>query len=201
MSVERGELVHALVPFARAAGGRPSGSIGGIFIIPNATFFAELILFMLVLGIVAKWILPSIQQALTDREQTVRGGLHAADEGRVESERLERERLVVLEGGREEARRLIDEARRRADGLREAARARADAERHQRLGQALASFEAERPLLRADALRGVGALVAVAAEQVLGGPVDMGHHVQVVDAAVEAQAAAGVSSGVSGAAE
>ncbi len=193
MSVVRGELVQAVVPFARAADSKSSSSSGGIFIVPNATFFAELILFMIVLGIVAKWILPPIQKALADRQEAVRSGLHAADEGRVESERLERERVALLEGARDEARRLIDEARRHADGLRDAARARAEDERHARLASALAAFDAERPLVRAEAMRGVGQLVETAAGQVLGSPVDLARHAHVVEAVIDS-----LSAGVAG---
>lgn len=197
MSVVNGGLVAAALPLVRQASGnsKTTSSSGGIFIIPNYTFFAELILFVLVLGVVAKWILPPIQKTLDERQQRVRGALQAADEDRAESDRIEREREAVLDGARSEARRLMEEARRRAEGLREAARTRAEEERQRRLGDALATFEAERPLLRAEAMRGVERLVVTAAEQVIGAPVDPRRHMGVVDAAIEAVASAGQTAG------
>lgn len=197
MSVVNGGLVAAALPLVRQAAGnsKTTSSSGGIFIIPNYTFFAELILFVLVLGVVAKWILPPIQKTLDERQQRVRGALQAADEDRAESDRIEREREAVLDGARSEARRLMEEARRRAEGMREAARARAEEERQRRLADALAAFEAERPLLRAEAMRGVERLVVTAAEQVIGAPVDPRRHMGVVDAAIEAVASAGQTAG------
>lgn len=197
MSVVNGGLVAAALPLVRQAAGnsKTTSSSGGIFIIPNYTFFVELILFVLVLGVVAKWILPPIQKTLDERQQRVRGALQAADEDRVESDRIEREREAVLDGARSEARRLMEEARRRAEGLREAARSRAEEERQRRLAEAVATFEAERPLLRAEAMRGVERLVVAAAEQVIGAPVDPRRHMGVVEAAVEAIASAGQTAG------
>ena len=42
--------------FASAAGAN-SGN-GGNFLIPNGTFVVELVIFLVVLGVIAKWILP-----------------------------------------------------------------------------------------------------------------------------------------------
>ena len=180
-------LVAAL-PLVRASvqtSSNTSSSSGGIFIIPNYTFFVELILFVIVLVIVAKWILPPIQAALDERQRTVRGALQAADEDRVESDRIERERDAVLDAARSEGRRVMEEARRRADGLRDEARVRADEERQRRVSEALAGFAAERPALRAEALQDIDRLVVAAAEQVLGAPVDIRRHAGIIDAAVE----------------
>ena len=82
--------------------------LAGVFIVPNWTFFVELILFVIVLGVVAKWILPPIQAALDERQQAVRGSMRAADEHRDEAHQLDQERGVVLEGARGEARRLLE---------------------------------------------------------------------------------------------
>src|ERR1700678_683478 len=78
-----------------------------IFIVPNGTFFAELILFIVVLGVVAKFILPPIQQAMDERAKTIRAALQASDEGHVEAERLRTERIEVLTSARSEARSIL----------------------------------------------------------------------------------------------
>ncbi len=50
--------------FASAAGG--SSGNGGNFLIPNGTFVVELVIFLVVLGVIAKWILPPLQASGRD---------------------------------------------------------------------------------------------------------------------------------------
>lgn len=158
--------------------------LAGVFIVPNWTFFAELILFVIVLGVIAKWILPPIQAALDERQQAVRGSLRAADEHRDEAHQLDQEREGVLDGARGEARRLLEQARSRAAELREAARADAEAERGRRLAAAQQVLDAERPLLRVAAMQDIDRLVADAASRVLGVPVDIERHRELIEAVV-----------------
>ncbi len=158
--------------------------LAGVFIVPNWTFFVELILFVIVLGVVAKWILPPIQAALDERQQVVRGSMRAADEHRDEAHQLDQERGVVLEGARGEARRLLEEARSHAAELREVARAGAEAERGRRLAAAQQVLDAERPLLRVAAMQDIDRLVVDAASRVLGVPVDIARHRELIEAVV-----------------
>ena len=74
-----------------------------IFLLPNATFFVELILFLVIFGVVAKVILPPIQAAMDERARTVRAAQEASDEGQAEAERLVETRVEVLERARAEA--------------------------------------------------------------------------------------------------
>ena len=80
-----------------ASAGAASSGNGGNFLIPNGTFVVELVIFLVVLGIVAKWILPPLKAG-----RPRRGGRgftsrsHSAEEARAESQNLLAERDRVL---------------------------------------------------------------------------------------------------------
>jgi F-type H+-transporting ATPase subunit b len=41
---------------------------GSNFLIPNGTFFVVLIIFLIVLGVITKWVVPPISKVLAERE-------------------------------------------------------------------------------------------------------------------------------------
>ena len=77
-----------------------SSSSNSIFLIPNGTIIVELVIFVIVFGIVAKFILPPLQRVMAERETTIRSALEASDEGRHEAERLEVEAGALLSAAR-----------------------------------------------------------------------------------------------------
>ncbi|HTW99395.1 MAG TPA: F0F1 ATP synthase subunit B [Acidimicrobiales bacterium] len=153
-----------------------------IFIVPNGTFFVELIIFIVVLGVMARFVLPPIQRVMSERETRIRAGHAAGDEGRAEADRLARERTQLLDGARSEARGLIEAASRAADAAFEDARRRGSAEHDRLLEEARPGLEAERQRLE-DSLRvRLGDLVVGAASQVIGERVELSPHRALVDA-------------------
>lgn len=86
----------------------------GNFLVPNATFIAELIAFVLILGIVAKYILPRLQGPLRERQELIRQQMQDADDAKT--------RLAEAEKKYQEA---LNEARTEAAQIRENARAEA----------------------------------------------------------------------------
>lgn len=163
-----------------------------IFLLPNGTFFIELILFIIVLAIVAKVILPPIQRTLAERERIVRSSLQAGEEGRAEAERLVAEREALLARARTEARARFDEVAQENEARRAEARQRAEAERARLVDEAIGQLEAGRQAARAAVLRDVGDLAVAAAARVLGRPVDPARHQAVLDeAAAEARSPKG----------
>lgn len=82
------------------------------FLIPNATFFAELIIFLIVMFIFFRFIVPPIRQALRDRNDMVTR--------QVEESRKASETFAAAEKRHQEA---LAEARAEAGSIRDAARA------------------------------------------------------------------------------
>jgi F-type H+-transporting ATPase subunit b len=158
----------------------------GNFLIPNATFFAELIIFLIVFGVMAKWVLPPLQKAMADRAAGIRSEIHAAEAARAEAEHFSAERRQVLADARLAARGIVDEAARAAEEVREQARQRGQAERDRRLNEARSVIALERARARSEVSSQLGALVVAAAEAVIGSSVDPERHRSVINEAIAA---------------
>jgi F-type H+-transporting ATPase subunit b len=98
----------------------------GNFLIPNGTFIAQLIAFLIVLGVLWRYVLPPVNKAMTQRQETIKAQL---EEGRQASERLKQAEA--------DYRKALDEARTTASGIRDQARADAAAIREEMLAQAI----------------------------------------------------------------
>lgn len=82
-----------------------------IFLIPNGTFFVELIIFVIVLLVLGWYVAPAVAKALHDREEMVK---REAQESRQATERLaqaEQRYAEALAGARAESGRIRDAAR------------------------------------------------------------------------------------------
>lgn len=116
------------------------------FLIPNGTFFFEVLCFLVVLWILGKKVLPRINTMIESRQQTIRQQFEDAEKARAEAEKAQREYTEALAETRKEISRLreeanaekaqiIDEARsearRQAEELLEANRERLNTERQQ----------------------------------------------------------------------
>jgi F-type H+-transporting ATPase subunit b len=155
------------------------------FLLPNGTFFVELVLFIIVLGTVAKFILPPIQRVIAERAARVRAAQETSGAGQHEAAELEAERIAVLETARSEARSALEQAARTVDQLLAEARARGQEAHDRDLAEARPRLEVERRNTL-DALAGnLGPLVISAAERVLGGTIDGSRHADLIDAVAD----------------
>jgi F-type H+-transporting ATPase subunit b len=96
------------------------------FLIPNGTFFFVLLIFLIVLGVIAKWVVPPISKVLHEREAMVQktaednrraAQLRAAADAdyRKELGAARREATNIREQARAEGRKIVDDARARAN--------------------------------------------------------------------------------------
>lgn len=153
-----------------------SSSSSNNFIVPNATFFVELILFIIVLGIVAKFVLPPIQKVMRDRDESVRKEQDSAESARREAARLEADRLKALADARAKAREILQDASREVDDLVHDARARGQEEHDRRVQAASEGIDEERDRVRGELLARAETLVVEAAERIVGGDLDSSRH-------------------------
>ena len=77
------------------------------FLVPNATFIAELIAFVLILAILAKYILPPIQKATRDRQAMIARQVADADEARKQLAEAQRTVEDLKAQGQEESARIV----------------------------------------------------------------------------------------------
>ncbi len=164
---------------------------GSIFLIPNGTFLAELVAFLLVLAVFAKWILPYLRRMMREREEHIRNSIDAAEQARVDAAATARERHEALDAARQEARQIVEQANEVAEQLREEARERGEAEYERLLQAARAEIELERQRARDEVMNEVGDLVLRAAERVIGEGLDDARHRALVDEAIIAAQSGG----------
>jgi F-type H+-transporting ATPase subunit b len=95
------------------------------FLIPNATFFAELVAFLLILGVIWRYIVPFVGPRMEARQNAIKQSLEDAEAARVklaEAQSAYQEALTearaeaarIREGARAEAQRTIEELRTQA---------------------------------------------------------------------------------------
>jgi F-type H+-transporting ATPase subunit b len=165
------------------------------FLVPNGTFLAELVLFIIVLGFIAAFVLPPIMKVMRERDETIRGGLSAGEAGVAEAAALASERESALAAARAEARVILEEASRTAAAARADGQARGMAEHDRLLSEAVVVIEDERQRVVREVSARLGEVVVTAAERVVGAPVDLGRHRELLDQALAAIGESGTAEG------
>lgn len=142
----------------------------------NATFFAQLTVFFLLVVFTMKFVWPPIAKALDDRAQKIAAGLAAADKAKAELTNANKRVEDELAKSRNETAARLADAERRAQGIVEEAKAKATEEGNKII--AAAKVEAEQQSVKArEALREqVAALAVKGAEQILRKEVNAGVH-------------------------
>ena len=168
------------------------------FIIPNFTFVLQLLAFLLVLGFVAKYVLPPLRKAMAERAEHIRSSIQAAEDAKRDAEASAVGRREQLEAARQEARAIVDQANATAEQLREEGRQRGQQEYDRLLVNAGNDIEQERQRAREEVMGDVGALVLRAAEQVIGGALDAERHRALVLEAIAAAEDSGPGGGPAG---
>jgi F-type H+-transporting ATPase subunit b len=164
------------------------------FLVPNATFVVELLIFLVVLGVLAKWVLPYLNKAIEGRQESIERSIGEAEQARQRAHELEEQQRRALEQSREEARALKEEAGRVGEQLRQELQKKGEEEYQRLVARATSDIEAS-ARKAAEELKGqVAGLVATVVERVLGEGVSLADHHRIIDGAiadVEAQAAGG----------
>jgi F-type H+-transporting ATPase subunit b len=114
------------------------------FLIPNGTFFFELLCFLVILYIIGKYALPAIAGKIDERQQIIRTQFEEAEAARARLEAAEKEYTEALAETRREASRMREQAQaERADIVAEA-RGEAQAQVAEMLTAAEARLATER---------------------------------------------------------
>ena len=95
------------------------------FLVPNATFIAEFIAFLLILAIIARYVLPPIQKAMRERQELIRKQVEDSEEAKTKLAEAERAYQNALNEARTEAAQIRENARAEAQRTVEDLRAQA----------------------------------------------------------------------------
>ena len=158
----------------------------GIFLLPNGTFFIELIVSIVLILAIYKWVLPPINKAMEDRQEKIRESLDAADKARSDAEAADDERRNVLEEARHQAREIVATANRTAEQVRTDNQARGQADYERIVANADVEIALARQRAVEEAASRMGEIVMEVVERVIGREVDAAAHRDLIDEAVAA---------------
>jgi F-type H+-transporting ATPase subunit b len=137
------------------------------FLVPNTTFIVELVIFLVVLWLLAKYVLPVLNRAMEARQEAIERSIKEAEETKQRAKELEEERTRLLEQGREEARRLRDEAAKIGEQLRQELQRKGEDDYQRRVATAGAEIEAAARKAAEELRSQVSELVIAVVERVL----------------------------------
>jgi F-type H+-transporting ATPase subunit b len=157
-----------------------------IFLLPNGTFFVELIIFIVLVVIMGKKIIPPITAALAQRQERIRASLDAADQARADAAAADDERRAVLEDARQQAREVVAQANRTAEAVRVDFQTRGQTEYERIVGSAEAEVALARQRAVEDATSRLGEITMDVVERVIGRPVNAEGHQDLIEEAVSA---------------
>lgn len=139
------------------------------FLVPNATFVVELVAFLVVIGILARYVIPRISTAMGERQNTIRQALVDAETAKQRAAEAEAEYRRILDDARTQARATVDEAGRMAEQLRADRRAAAEEEYQRIIERATADIDAAARRASEELRRQSADLVIAVVEKVVEG--------------------------------
>jgi F-type H+-transporting ATPase subunit b len=120
------------------------------FLVPNATFIAEVIAFAIIIWVLAKYIIPPINAAMTSRQEAIRKQFTDLEEAESDARKAEADYKEQLNNAKHEAARIREEAREQGAQIVQEAREKAQGEADRIVEHAHAQIEAAwRPCWRA----------------------------------------------------
>jgi F-type H+-transporting ATPase subunit b len=146
----------------------PTSAKTNNFLIPNGTFIAELIIFLVILAVIGKYVVPFVNMKLAERQEAIRLEFKELEDARAKLEATEAEYRELIAGARADAARQREEAREEGAQILAELRTHAQEESDRILKAAQSQLEAERARTL-EALRAeVGNLAVDLASRVIG---------------------------------
>jgi F-type H+-transporting ATPase subunit b len=138
------------------------------FLVPNGTFLVELIAFVVMFYLLAKFVIPPINRAMTARQDAIRAQFAELDDAKSEAHKAEEEYKAQLADARHEAARIREEAREQGAAIVAEAREQAKTEADRIIEHAHAQIDADRKAALASLRAEVGTLATTLAGRIVG---------------------------------
>jgi F-type H+-transporting ATPase subunit b len=160
-----------------------AGEAGVITI--NGTVIVELVTFLVMLAVLARYVYPEIVKVAEARQRQIAEQLKEAEEARAAAEQRLKEAEEKLTDARKTAQGVIDAAAKSAEQLRQEMRQKAEEESKRTVEAARKEIEAERDQAVRSVRSEVANLVVAATEKVIGETLDDDRHRQLIDKAIK----------------
>ena len=159
------------------------GSAGVIDI--NGTAIVELVTFLIMLAILARFVYPELVRRAEARQQAIAAQLREAEEARAQAESRLKEAEARLDDARRTAQGVIDSAGKSAEQVRQELRRKAEEESRRMVESARKEIDAERDQAVRSVRSEVAGLVVAATEKVIGETLDERKHRHLIEQAIE----------------
>ncbi|MGH7764687.1 MAG: F0F1 ATP synthase subunit B [Candidatus Dormibacteraceae bacterium] len=156
----------------------------------NGTVIVELITFVVMLAILARYVYPEVVRLAEARQRAIAEQLRGAEKSRVEAEERLKAAEAKLSDARKTAQSVIDAAAKSGEQLRQELRAKAEEESKRTVDAARKEIEAERDEAIRSVRTEVAELVVAATEKVIGETLDDDRQRQLIDRAIAEVASA-----------
>jgi F-type H+-transporting ATPase subunit b len=138
------------------------------FLLPNGTFIAELVAFLILLWFLARYVWPVLQRALAERQEAIERQLNEGQEARNRLAAAEQEYRELIETTRADANRIREEARAEGQRIVEEFRERAQSEADRIRVRGEEQLAAQRDQVVASLRTEMGRLAVDLAERIVG---------------------------------
>jgi F-type H+-transporting ATPase subunit b len=151
----------------------------------NGTVIVELITFLIMLAILARYVYPEIVKLAEARQRAIAEQLKEAEQARTEAEKRRKEAEEKLNDARKTAQSVIEAATKSGEQLRQELRQKAEDEAKRIAESARKEIEAERDRAIQSVRNQVADMVVLATEKVIGESLDDTRHRRLIERAVE----------------
>ncbi|HTY73036.1 MAG TPA: F0F1 ATP synthase subunit B [Actinomycetes bacterium] len=138
------------------------------FLLPNATFFFELLAFFIILWLLNRYVLPPVRKAIDGRQEMIRKQIEESREAKQRLDAAEAEYREALLQTRADAARIRDEARAQGQSIVEELRVKAQEEAERVAARERTRMEAERAQIVSQLRTEVGQIAVELAGKLVG---------------------------------
>src|SRR5215208_7219400 len=138
------------------------------FLVPNGTFFVELLAFAIILYLLGKYVIPPINRAMTARQDAIRDQFADLDQAKADAKSAEEEFRAQIADARHEAARIREEAREQGAAIIAEMREQAQDDASRIVEHAHAQIEADRQQAVTSLRAEVGTLATDLAGRIVG---------------------------------
>jgi F-type H+-transporting ATPase subunit b len=147
----------------------------------NATIFAQIIVFAIVVYVAMKWLWPQITVNMTARQKRIADGLDAAERGRKELAEAETRVNELVKAARERALAIEQQAHAQGSDIIEAAKHSASSEGQRLVENAHAQIALELQKARDELRTQVATLAVSGASQIVGREINAQTHAELLN--------------------
>jgi F-type H+-transporting ATPase subunit b len=138
------------------------------FLVPNGTFLVELAAFALLFFLLARYVIPPINKAMTARQEAIRTQFNELEQARADARAAEDEFKAQIADARHEAARIREEAREQGAQIIAEMRQQGEVEKARIIDNGHAQIVAERQQAVASLRAEVGTLATTLAGRIVG---------------------------------